>query len=148
MDDATRALAVRATRCKAWRWMDGMRFVGAFGSPRGRVLHGGGCGDYIVWHEDGSAHEDGGLNEDLMPPTAQPDLTDPATLDCLLALVRDAWGPQAWVKWWRTPGVDMSGADRGWCEAVDGIGRRLVAGERVQHRTEAEALVAALEAAP
>jgi hypothetical protein len=65
-----------------------------------------------------------------------PDLTDPATLGCLLALVREAWGdPLAvvspvWEKGWMI----------GWrvCFARSGF----FAG------TEAEALVAALEAAP
>jgi hypothetical protein len=68
-----------------------------------------------------------------------PDLTDPATLGCLLALVREAWGMPTGITvtyssdeglW----GVSWSGATHGgWC----GRGK-----------TEAEALVAALEDAP
>lgn len=68
-----------------------------------------------------------------------PDLTDPATLGCLLALVREAWGDQSlsvlfdhdggmWrVGRWEDDGLALR------CRPAD---------------TEAEALVAALEAAP
>ena len=77
-----------------------------------------------------------------------PDLSDPATLGCLLALVREAWGCHVHLRRWASPAPDMSGRDRSTWEPVDGLGRRLVAGPRVLCDTEAEALVAALEAAP
>jgi hypothetical protein len=64
---------------------------------------------------------------------AWPDLTDPATLGCLLALVREAWGdpsmhcaPDLESGWWTLWGIKHD--------------------ERAP--TEAAALVAALEAAP
>ena len=62
-----------------------------------------------------------------------PDLTDPATLGCLLALVREAYGTQGHARmvghrWRYEPGS--------WYEC------------QPTHDTEAEALVAALEAAP
>ena len=68
---------------------------------------------------------------------ALPNLTDPATLGCLLALVRDAWGqPLVSVRWsvhgWRV----LNTEGRAWCWRIG------------KGSTEAEALVAALEAAP
>lgn len=101
------ALAKRLVACKGWRWMPGM--ADTWG---GRVREGDGI-DRIK---------------------ALPDLTDPATLGCLLALVREAWGdPKAYVR-----------AGRGWEWVTDFyVERRPPHGE-----TEAEALVAALEAAP
>jgi hypothetical protein len=71
----------------------------------------------------------------------RPDLTDPATLGCLLALVREALKPRGW-------GVTL-------CLANTGAGWQLgylAGGEWFSplgtiHRSEAEALVAALEAA-
>jgi hypothetical protein len=64
-----------------------------------------------------------------------PDLTDPATLGALLALVREAYGDLTLHAWYsRQLGL--------WVVSASGqeIG--------VQEDTEAEALVAALEAAP
>lgn len=64
-----------------------------------------------------------------------PDLADPATLGCLLALVREAWGD---------PYLCCVGdRETGW--RLDGY----AAVEDIHsYRSEAEALVAALEAAP
>lgn len=55
-------LAKRAIACKHWRWMPGMLTV---------------PGDGAETHIDPAPHD-------------LPDLTDPATLGCLLALVREA----------------------------------------------------------
>ena len=69
MTDEQTALARRAVACKGWRWMPGMR-----------------------WRTE----DDRGRLDDFQPeymgrpPDALPDLTDPATLGCLLALVREA----------------------------------------------------------
>ena len=90
-------LSRRAVACKGWRWLPGMLAI-IPRRTRGVRLS---SGDE--------------LDEALSP---MPDLTDPATLGCLLSLVRDAWDePLAWVYY-------EHGA------------------------TEAAALVAALEAAP
>ena len=108
-------LAKRAVACKRWRWMPGMRVVrdNAWSEPLSQRVP---CtvpnGRY---------------------PDAWPDLDDPATLGCLLALVREARNDstlyahpygQGWR--WRSNYRD--------CTAIYG--------------SEIEALVAALEAAP
>jgi hypothetical protein len=64
---------------------------------------------------------------------SEPDLTDPATLGCLLALVREATGDRE--------AHTVPGVLRGWRCVVGGIAS-------VVAPTEAAALVAALEAAP
>jgi hypothetical protein len=64
------ALAKRAVACKGWRFMGGMLLAAAIGKQR--------VYDYLADEPYWSA--DGWL----------PDLTDPATLGCLLALVREA----------------------------------------------------------
>jgi len=110
------ALARRAVACKSWRWMRGMS------NDRGQTID---CVDLI----SGKAYC-GEWDTDM---TALPDLTDPATLGCLLALVREAFGSTTVFALWS--------ADRqSW---IVKYGRALV-----EAKTEAEALVAALEAAP
>ena len=72
MTDTTE-LAKRAVRCKAWKWMPGMRYI-ALSGYRYRV--------------DDVAHAGG----DTLSHDCMPDLTDPATIGCLLHLVREHWG--------------------------------------------------------
>jgi len=72
-------LARRAVACPKWRWMPGMRTTEGI-----RIVHDpsrfpGAC-----------ALRDGGWTPRLLDPGALPDLTDPATLGCLLALVQKA----------------------------------------------------------
>jgi len=70
---------------------------------------------------------------------ALPDLTDPATLGCLLALVREAWGrPRIGVYPFTT--FDHTEVWGTIDDYRDGV--------RTRGATEAAALVAALEAAP
>ena len=113
-------LARRAVACKGWRWMPGMRAVGRRNLP-------------AAWFR---------LEESTPSLTGEwsgalPDLTDPATLGCVLALVREAWEePLLGVAF------DFAGEDwlvRPWNRSLlwQGAGA-----------TEAEALVAALESAP
>ena len=113
-------LARRAVACKDWRWRPGMK-VSALSDacpPRPMRI----ADDLRLWRP----YSDQTL----------PDLTDPATLGCLLALVRKAWRqPTLYCHYshgmWTVEGFDLAspmdlpGAD-----------------------TEAEALVRALEAAP
>jgi hypothetical protein len=124
-------LAERAVACRGWRWMPGMRTI------NGRRLA-------VVFGASRTAAVLCDLRDDANSDTEElqgelPDLSDPATIGCLLALVREAWGMPTGITvtyssdeglW----GVSWSGATHGgWC----GRGK-----------TEAEALVAALEAAP
>lgn len=80
------------------------------------------------------------------PKVDIPDLRDPATLGCLLALVREAWrAPRALVrlsangKSFHVFDVDRVTTGGNWAAWL--------CGDRIL-QTEAEALVAALEAAP
>jgi hypothetical protein len=112
-------LAKRAVACKHWRWMPGMRVVrdNAWSEPLSQRVS---C-----------TVPNGGY------PDAWPDLTDPATLGCLLALVREAWGdtlavciPRSHTNW-EVRLVPL----HGWTHCAWG-------------NSEIEALVAALEATP
>jgi hypothetical protein len=119
------ALARRAVACPRWRWMPGM--VTTYGQRIARVDDDG----YTV------AYTRGGHLQ-TVEPDALPDLTDPATLGCLLALVREAW---------REPTLSVAWAGFGWY-VVQLIRRSVDALRWIDTATEAEALVAALEAAP
>tara|TARA_R110000868_G_scaffold404724_1_gene683182 strand:+ start:385 stop:750 length:366 start_codon:yes stop_codon:yes gene_type:complete len=120
MTDDLIKLAKRAVACKGWRWMQGMS------NDQGQTIDGV---DLIL----GKAYC-GEWDADM---TALPDLTDPATLGCLLALVRVAYAdPYASV--WYSSDHNHSG-DRWsyYSKAFSFTG----------YATEAEALVGALEAA-
>ena len=122
-------LARRAVACKGWRWMPGMAFVDR-GEP---------------WRVVSPAHAE------VIHADRLPDLTDPATLGCLLALVREAWGdPRAYL-------CDYGGYDSVEWGVVshEWDAKRQAEGPKAWFScligdagTEAGALVAALEAAP
>ncbi len=118
-------LSRRAVACKGWRWMPGMlrqddyRYIGSG-----------------VWARWSDVHS---LTTALHAPGQLPDLTDPATLGCLLALVREAWGDSE---------MHMALGAKGWVwltgeSRVYDVVIPINAGV-----TETEALVAALESAP
>ena len=122
------ALARRAVACKGWRWMAGMRVEWVGMGTGWRMLS-----ETQSWYEREECEdgEPGG-------PNAVPDLTDPATLGCLLALVREAWGdPHASV--WYDSEYWQNGNRWSWHAKEKSL---------VDYDTEVEALVAALEAAP
>ena len=128
MNAELQALGQRAVDCKHWRYRIGMVLtdgtvvvrVAANGQPivSGGISRGG-CA----------------LSETL------PDLSDPATVGAVLGLVRDAWGdPYLHCQYV----LAELGQPDCWLALTDcGIGSRDFAA-----RTEAEALIAALEAAP
>jgi hypothetical protein len=119
-------LAKRLVKCKHFRWMEGMLSVYWQGDRR------------WVWR----------LNEqdDHLPDSDSfPDLTDPATLGCLLHLVREALN-EPWVGFAAEP--DDEGVDRWYPFGARWHGDHFFADDAPIFRTEAEALVAALEAAP
>jgi hypothetical protein len=125
------ALARRAVACPRWRWMPGM--LARHPEDIGRVLtFRSGC-PVVSWDEELAAAASD-------PTNLLPDFADAATLGCLLALVREvSMDPRVCLypvkmlgnHWWNvgvpweTAGLFVSTAP-----------------------TEAEALIAALEAAP
>jgi hypothetical protein len=111
------ALSRRAVACKGWRWMPGMLL--ADGAWRARV------GENWPWY----------AGAEVLPV-----LADPATLGCLLALVREVCEDEGVGAICQFVGILNGG--RMWSLIGDG-------GEfGGYHTTEAEALVAALESAP
>lgn len=126
---------------KLWRWMPGMLAVRiqspvffSEGADPARLV---GRSYRVIDVRAGTAGEPtvfcSGEAFPASSPAFAPDLTDPATAGCLLALVRQAW---------RDPHAYLAPAD-GWC-----VGRGARDGIVGEGATEAEALLAALAAAP
>ena len=123
------SLGERAIACKHWKWLPGMLLDG--GARVVDCLGGGDARGLIRCWDAGEGDSDRGYPAEF----GLPDLTDPATLGCLLALVREAWGDAS-----ISVCKDACGA---WvCDAMRG--QKLLA----EADAEAEALVCALEAAP
>jgi hypothetical protein len=87
------------------------------------------------------------LRESEDNPAILPDLTDPATLGCLLALVREAWGVPELSVYYDGEGGNLSPPSR-WMVSLSWGVTDWAGCVTKGHFTEAEALVAALEAAP
>ena len=113
-------LSQRAIACKRWRWMDGM-----------------------LYKQDGVGVRPVIATAPIIQGGGLPDLTDPATLGCLLALVREAWGPTASVS------VNLSGFWAvGGATVLSGKGKGASINLGIWKATEIDALVSALEVAP
>ena len=140
------ALARRAVACRHWRWAPGM-LIKTVGGPTDRIA--GIDSTYIhAWAESQQTENPRGMwiryRLDRMNKHGVPDLSDPATLGCLLALVREAWGiPDLYAAPVEYVGPGPAPAWRAW--AVEGPDLHVYT---TSGKTEAEALVAALEAAP
>ena len=116
-------LARRAAACRHWRWMPGM-----LSNKDLRVTR---CDDdgYVVGYYENLSYIAECVKGSL------PDLTDPATMGCLLALVREAFDDPTIFAECHPVGAKWQ------THSVDG-------GVFGEGTTEAAALVAALEAAP
>ena len=115
-------LGLRAVACPRWRWLPGMAILGS----KGRRV--------VVIGLSGAPEATSGMNSRAIEPDELPDLSSPATRGAVLALTREAHGDPSFVV------RCVAGL---WYEESNT--RALVARGS---DTEAEALVAALEAAP
>lgn len=128
-------LARRATACKGWRWLPGMRlrsiraYLRVVGLNRDGSLR-------LSWDDPGQPVEGDTYTVEHIGG-ALPDLDDPASIGCLLALVREARKDPIYLP---TLLPLVSGAR--W--AVETTSPHT----QTLYLTEAAALVAALEAAP
>ena len=129
-------LNTRAGKALAGRWRAGMLAI-----DNGRVRHvGGGRIEWDYLDDSGSGHFRQRVGD--VPAHVVPDMSDPATRGAFLDVVREAWGApfaQASPRLRMVPVVTCNG----WRVYLNDADERSFEGP-----TEAEALVAALEAAP
>jgi hypothetical protein len=123
------ALAKRAVACNGWRWMsgmlrgDGFRCIWVDEEERELAAP--------TWCKNGMEWKNGRTgSKDL------PDLTDPATLGCLLALVREARSEPTYLP------TCLDVHDEAW------VVNPPIPWRQTRYESYASVLVAALEAAP
>jgi hypothetical protein len=138
-------LGLRAVACKHWRWMPGM------------ITHSGER-VFAVDNKENVKHifvlTPGQFVRSLRADERVPRIDDPATLGCLLALVREAWTRDADFNEWVAYAVPIFDGLETWRVGCFTGEQKMIAicnmstMKPVDASTEAEALVAALEAAP
>ena len=138
-DETLKELARRAVACEGWRWMEGMVAVTwPIERPLKSRVVAKNIDGYPLWLLNSRYHQ----GYDFVSKDALPDLNDPATLGCLLELVRKAWGdPNLYIM--VAPRLNDSQPIQ-WA-VCRGDGSPIMAGSRFD--TEVHALVAALEVA-
>jgi hypothetical protein len=127
-------LSKRAAACKGWRWMPGMLiFATVEGDEEKHRLD----GDDELYKESWTLVRESRVYDGPDDVTGIiPDLSDPATLGCLLALVREAWGDVEFH-------ITYSPCNGWWVVYMGDLPNRT----QWTGLSQAEALVAALEAA-
>ena len=120
-------LGRRVVACPRWRWMPGMTILGS----KGRRV--------VVIGLSNTPEATSGMNIRAIEPNELPDLSSPATLGCLLHLVREAYKSRFGLM---VVSAQTNIRGEWYCNPNSG-------GPKAKwHATEAEALVVALEAAP
>lgn len=134
MTSPAETLARRAVACPEFRWMRGMLCLTDEDGYAARILSVGLTGKTS---ETADSYDGGGIiTRGHIRDEALPDLDDPATLGCLLALVREAWGVIL---------VSDNESGTGWVVVAGDCGAKTSVTTSAE--TLAEALIAALEAA-
>jgi hypothetical protein len=132
-------LSQRVIACKKWKWLPGMQVIW----PNGNLFRvGQTSGINDGW--DLPNYPSNGWGDDYPDrKKGLPDLTDPATLGCILFLVREHWGPHA-----ITIANGFEEPQEVW-SVHDGRFSEMNYGHEISRgATEAEALIIALESAP
>lgn len=137
-------MSINPTTLPAFRWMRGMRLIDTATNATGTVTEGDST--YVIWQGEGATTDGGGWHEDC-PPRASlaVDAEDPATLGCLLQMVREAWGD---------PSMSLYAVDEAiptrWQWAENGLTAPALDWhmDTLEWESEFDALVAALAAAP
>ena len=135
-------LGRRAVACKHWRFLPGTRIVGhnTMGRPMSlRLLNIPGSAWPEFWVAETRNANEVSFMKGVEEAGFLPDLSDPATLGCLLHLVREATGEHSSASWY--PGGKHDYPHWAWYS--DDCYGKLCEGA-----TEAECLVKVLEAAP
>lgn len=97
MSEISREIAERVVKAKHWRWMEGMSLCyGGF-----RVLSSVSNREHAIYGPDGEGDYEV-IAADIY--RMLPDLNDPATLGCVMALVREAYANAVVIRqgngWW------------------------------------------------